>query len=151
MPVPIRPNSHSENNDQSVTDVSFLASHLPRKEARVGRASDRDAAAIMKIWLQAKHIEDNTFVVNEEMGLSARDISRLKSNGLVSGYAGKLSLTDKAKSVIAVMSLSETNKMLNGQRQKSYTEIMASMDKRGKKGYRIPKYAADSSNTLRLG
>ena len=154
MPIPIKPNGQNNQAIQAspiITDVSFLASHLPVKEARVGNTSDKDAGALMKIWLQAKRSDDDTFIIDENIGLSARDISRLKINGLVSGESGKVSLTDKAKSVIAVMSLGETNKMLRGKRQRSYTEIMASIDKRGKKGYRIPKYAADSSNTLRLG
>ena len=60
-----------------------------------------------------------------------------------------LEITKRGKTIITTMALGEPNKFETSKQQKSYTEILASMDKRGKKGYRTPKYAASNSLNLR--
>ena len=44
----------------------------------------------------------------------------------------------------------EGNKFEKGKKEKNYLEIMASMDKRGKDGYRIPKFCSSNSNNLNV-
>ena len=56
--------------------------------------------------------------------------------------------------VITTMSLGEQSQFEKKRQNKSYTEILASMDKRGKKGYRSaskdPKFSTNNSNRLDL-
>ena len=70
--------------------------------------------------------------------------------GFLTGGVDEVKLTRSGKIVITTMALGEVNSFAKAKQQKSYTEILASMDKRGKKGYRIPKYAANTSNNLKL-
>jgi serine protease inhibitor len=78
------------------------------------------------------------------------DIIRLKSRGLITGGVNEVNFTKRGKIVITTMSLSEPNKFQTNATEKSYKEILASMDKKNKKGYRIPKFATNNSNNIRL-
>jgi len=133
-------------------DFSFLATSLPslKKESKFSFANDKDAETIMNIWMKADRKAENKFSVTDKTGVNSRDIYRLKTNGFISGGPSEVSFTDRGKTVIAVMALGETSEFSKKKVQKTYTEILASMDKRGKAGYRIPKYATNVSNSLRL-
>lgn len=142
MPIPIGlVNGKPENPEISsgLLDVSFLANSLENKEAGNGMMAfaDRDAKDIMHIWLHAKKLGKDQFELNDEMGLENKDILRLKSRGLISGGIDKVKFTSRAKTVICTMTLGESNSYLKKRKEKSYSEILASMDKRGKGGYRM--------------
>lgn len=144
MSIPIKPND--ENNKYSAmdfkVDYSFLAKSLPEKSSKkIVTASDSDAKTLMEIWEKAEK-DGAYFKISSKIDVSYRDIMRLKTNGLLTGTNDRVQLTERAKQVIKTMVLGENNAFLKSQKQKSYTEIMASMDKRGKKGYRI----ADKEN-----
>lgn len=74
---------------------------------------------------------------------------RLKAHGFLTGSSDEVKFTTKAKTVITTMALGETNALTKMVKKKSYTEIIASMSLKGKKGYRIPKFAANS-NLIRV-
>jgi hypothetical protein len=140
MPIPILPvNIKNEmvNENNKPLEISFLSNSLS-KESSFGSTmvSDKDADDVMKIWLNAKKIDQDTFEI-KSINIDNNVLLRLKSRGLISGSTETIKLTSKGKSVIKTMSLGESNNFLKKRKEKSYTEILASMDKRGKKGYRI--------------
>jgi hypothetical protein len=104
----------------------------------------------MKIWLNADK-SDNKYRITSNVELSSREIMRLKTHGFVTGNSDQVEFTDRGKKVITVMALGEGNHFQENRKEKSYIEILASMDKRGKQGYRTPKFAANNSNNLRIG
>lgn len=149
MPIPIKPiKDESENGD--FLDYSFLSNQISNQSNKLKTvASSKDAEILMKIWLEAENSNDG-FKLTENLGLDTKDVSRLKSFGLLSGSSSEVKFTERAKKIITVMALGEGNKLEKGRIDKSYIEILASMDKKGKKGYRIPKFASSSSNNLRV-
>jgi hypothetical protein len=130
-------------------DYSFLAQQIPQinNNKKTVTASNNDATILMKIWLEAESRNDN-YVISADLGLSSRDIMRLKTYGLITGGSSEVKITDRGRKVITVMALGEGNKFEKGKKNKDYLEILASMDKRGKEGYRIPKFCSSSSNNL---
>ena len=150
MPIPINPVSSPNqgiSHNLFYSEVSNLQSGGGRQ---IKEANNRDASILMDIWLKASK-EDDVFVVDDNIA-GRKDIARLKAKGFVSSQFGsqKVSITERGRSIIAVMALGETNKMIKNQKNKPYTEIIASMDKRGKSGYRIPRYASNTSNNLNI-
>ena len=153
MPLPIAPIGRGreplqENN--MFMDYSFLAKKVIESDKKKVTASNKDADLLMKIWLEAE-AQGDKFVISSDLGLSSRDIMRLKTYGLLSGDSSSVALTERGRKVITVMALGEGNKFERGKSEKSYLEIMASMDKRGKDGYRIPKFCSNTSNNLNIG
>jgi len=148
MPVPIKP-----IEDKSVTnpfhrgmDYSFLANQLeqtPKK--KVIQASNKDAKLLFDIWTKSKKVGNNYNVES----INSKDVIRLKSRGFITGGTKEVQFTNIGKTIISTMALSEENKFKVKNKEKSYSEILASMDKRNKPGYRMPKYAASQSNLLR--
>jgi hypothetical protein len=149
MPVPIRPiqNSIPGGENNNFLDYSFLAQQVTHNEKKKVTASNSDAEALMKIWLEAD-TKGGKYSISSDFGLSRREITRLKSYGLVAGSDDDLVITDRGRKVITVMALGEGNKFEKGKSEKNYLEILASMDKRGKDGYRIPKFCSNTSNNL---
>jgi hypothetical protein len=141
-------NSPEENN--MFVDYSFLLQQKPQANSKKKvTASNNDADMLMRIWLEAE-TKNEDFVISSTLGLSTRDISRLKSYGLITGGSDSVQITDRGRKVITVMALGEGNKFEKGRSEKSYKEILASMDHRGKSGYRIPKFCANNSNSLNI-
>ena len=142
MPVPIGLGGGypEKPENKGLLDISFLA-NMPTKEASstIATVADKDANDLMNIWLHAKKIGSDTFEIVKEIGLANKDLIRLKARGLISGGTERVKFTSRAKTVISTMTLGENNKFLENRKEKSYSEILASMDKRGKTGYRIPK------------
>jgi len=139
MPVPIQlVNGPTEKiKSDGLLDVSFLAHHMPKEASGLScGVTDSDADSVMKIWLNAKKIDNETFEI-KSMNIDNQTIIRLKSRGLISGGTDNVKFTSRGKGVVKTMSLGESNHFLSKRKEKSYTEILASMDKRGKKGYRI--------------
>jgi len=149
MPIPIRPMQGPPEENNQFIDYSFLAKQVINNEKKKVTASNKDADLLMKIWLEAENKNDQ-FVISSDLGLSSRDIARLKTYGLVTGGSDGVKITERGKKVITVMALGEGNKLEKGKSEKSYLEIMASMDKRGKDGYRIPKFCSNTSNNLNV-
>ena len=153
MPIPIGLVSGQKDGPENnaLMDVSFLFNHMNTKEASgLSRdVVDKDAADLMKIWLHAKKINKDTFAI-KGIDLDNKDLLRLKARGLVSGGTDSVKFTSKAKTVILTMALGENNDFLKNKKEKSYTEILASMDKRGKKGYRIASMFDENSHLLNL-
>lgn len=141
MPIPIglvgKPKDKERYKDNLFVDYSFLFDKKNVKEASdsLFYLTDGDAKDLMKIWLKSKKVDGDFFMLNGDLLLSD-DIIRLKTRGLITGDVNRLSFTPKAKRVIKTMTLGEANKFLQNKKEKSYTEILASMDKKGKRGYR---------------
>lgn len=151
MPVPIKlinNNNFSDekNEDRNVMDVSFLANSINnlQKTSSYYYVSDKDAEVIMDIWLNSSKKDDDTYSLSKTSNITNNDVLRLKSRGLLTGGAKEVKFTEKAKKVICTMTLGESNKFLSTRKNKSYTEILASMNKKDKSGYRIPKFSSYS-------
>ena len=154
MPLPIGKISDQGIESEagySGIDYSFLQSIPAKKTGLQVLASDKDADLLVEIWSEAEKIDDDNYKIKPSSKLSSETIQRLKYKGLISGDNQKLSFTDRAKTIITTMALGENNKFLKEQKSKKYTEILASMSIKGKKGYRTPTYAANSNNILRIG
>lgn len=160
MPIPIKPindkNSSYENN--YVNDYSFLANYSPNSLINQNnnpnnklkvQASNSDAEILMKLWLDSEK-SNNKLSFSGRSNLSQREISKLKTYGFIVGSSNEFELTEKGKRVITVMALGETNNFEKNRKNKNYLEILASMDKKDKKGYRIPKFASNNSNNLKI-
>lgn len=153
MPIPIGlVNGTTERpSSNALLDISFLANEIPTKEASAAgiKLADKDAEDLMKIWLHAKKTSKDTFLI-ESMEMDNKDLLRLKSRGLISGGTGEVRFTPKAKTVITTMTLGENNKFLEKKKEKSYSEILASMDKRNKAGFRIAMVFDENSHLINL-
>jgi hypothetical protein len=154
MPIPIRLNKSLENQDGKCSvDYSFLLQQMAPVEERqkIIIAGNKDASLLFEIWCNASKTDGDTFKIDTSK-VDSQNIIRLKANGFITGGLETLKFTEKGKKIITTMALGETSRFAkDADKQKSYSEILASMDKRGKKGYRIPKYASNTSNFLRLG
>lgn len=150
MPIPIRPINSPDDKNQYV-DYSFLTNQIPKIENNRMQvtASNQDADLLMKIWLKAQS-QDNKFIVSNDLNISSKELTRLKTYGLITGTSNEIEITARGKKVITVMALGEGNKFENGRTEKNYKEILANMDIRGKSGYRIPKFCANTSNNLNV-
>ena len=147
MPVPIRP--LPDRADTSGIDYSFLLQQ-PQQQKKTVTASNKDASMLFKIWANCDKIGVDSVQINPELDISSRDIMRLKTMGFLTGGVDQVKFTKKGKMVITTMALGEQSKFEKDCHEKPYTEILASMSKRGKKGFRTPKYASDNTNRLRL-
>jgi len=154
MPVPINlvSGNPSEKRQQGngLLDISFLANYMPKEASDFSVAlSDQDADSVMDIWLHAKKVDSETFDLSD-INIESRDVIRLKSRGLIVGGANQIKFTQKGKTVVKTMTLGENNSFLKNKKEKSYTEILASMDKRGKRGYRMASVYDEHSHLLSL-
>ena len=152
MPLPIAsigPGNGSPQENSLYVDYSFLAKKVIESDRKKVTASNKDADLLMKIWLEAES-NNGKFLVSSGLGITSSDVMRLKTFGLVTGSSEEVQLTERGKKVITVMALGEGNNFEKGKSDKSYLEILASMDKRGKEGYRIPKFCSNTSNSLNV-
>lgn len=154
MPIPIAlvgRQPEDKNKKEESIDISFLAQNIPAKEASSFSVylSDKDADDVMKIWLHAKKTSKDTFCIKDS-GIENKDLIRLKSRGLITGGVSEIKFTSKGKTVVKTMTLGESNKFLENKKEKSYTEILASLNKRGKKGFRTAHVYSPYSNILCL-
>lgn len=153
MPVPIKPIEDRERRDYKQTiDYSFLATLTPQpaKTSKTVVASNKDASLLYELWSMAeKGNKEGTYKIDSS--INSKDIMRLKTRGFLTGNSEEVKFTKKGRMIVTTMALSEPNNFAKEKKQKKYTEILAYNDKRGKKGYRLPKYATDNSNNLRLG
>ena len=120
MPIPIKP-TICVDEDSNFLNELLMAPSLPSKSVI---ASNKDAALLYSLW-------------DGKGKLGAKDIQRLKNMGFISEQSGNIVYTKKAEKVITTMLLGEENKFQKTQKNKSYMEILASMSKKGKKGYRM--------------
>ncbi|MFA5312534.1 MAG: hypothetical protein WC375_04325 [Methanomassiliicoccales archaeon] len=151
MPVPIKGKYAGQSESPFALDYSILLNQITEKSptSRMVTASNEDASLIMDLWMTGERIDDKT--IKTKISLSGRDIARLKSNGFITTVtADTIKLTNKGAGVITTMVLSEPNRFAKNKKKKNYNEILASMSKKNKNGYRMPRYAASSSNNLRL-
>ena len=152
MAIPIRLNKDKENKNLSI-DYSFLLEQMApvEKKQKTIIASNKDASLLYDIWCKAQKMDGGETFKIDTKSVNSKDIIRLKTNGFITGDVETLKFTAKGKTIITTMALAETNCFAkDADKQKSYTEILASMDKRGKKGYRIPRFASNTSNFLRV-
>jgi len=148
MPVPIRP-LPDNRNDVSGMDYSFLLQNLQPKKKTV-TASNKDASLLFKLWSTGEKVEEDVVKINSEIDISSEDIMRLKTMGFLTGGTDEVKFTKKGKIVITTMVLSEESNFNKNKQEKPYTEILANMSKRGKRGYRNAQFATDNTNRLRL-
>ncbi len=146
MPTPL----NQSNTSNMFIDWSFLAKQIDSTNSkRVVEASNKDADLLMQIWSEAER-DGKYLKIGKNLGIASGDILRLKTFGLITGGTDKISVTEKGKKIIKIMSLGETNTFMSKAKEKSYKEILAGLDKRNQKGYRIPKFASCTSNNLRF-
>jgi len=150
MPVPIRsiPDQQIEKNYS--IDYSFLLNGPSPKKTVT--ASNKDADLLFELWSKGEKVSaPNTVKISELSNFSKRDLTRLKTMGFIStSNDGIVEITKKGKTVITTMALGEVSTYEKNSEPKKYTEILASMDKRNKTGYRTPKFATNNNNNLRL-
>jgi len=152
MPVPIQ--RIHENVDKTsgesnfYIDYSHLFNELPKQSKHIVTASDQDAELLIRLWTTSDKVSDDVYRVQNSK-VSNDDVLRLKSHGFLTGSSDEVKFTGKAKAVITTMALGEGNAFQKNIKKKNYTEIIASMSLKGKKGYRTPKYAANS-NLIRV-
>jgi len=153
MPVPIKPIPDNPRDDRNTKDYSFLMNLQPSsapKKKQV-QASNKDASLLFKIWASSEHSDkEQPIKIADSLGISSREIMRLKTMGFLTGTSSEVKFTNRGKSVITMMALGETNRFEKSRKEKSYTEILASMNKRGKPGYRSAQYSLTNSNCLNL-
>ena len=130
MPIPLRPQNSQES--KYLMDFSFLAQKVSGKQEIA--PEDKDAALLLKVWASGRRDGDKLKVSSQEV--KPQDFAYLKTSGLVSGEMESCVITERGKKLITVMTLGENNTFLRTRKQKSYTEIMASTNKRGKPGFR---------------
>jgi hypothetical protein len=155
MPVPIKSipdNGYSSN--KNTIDYSFLLTDDSVKKEKIVVASDKDADLLFKIWSMGKAQGRDTICLDKDDKITQDDLLRLKSKGFLMGDAEKVKFTKRGKMVITTMALGEPSKFENIKQPKKYTEILAGISKRGKKGYRMasgnPELNINSSNSLNL-
>lgn len=148
MPIPIKSIYDADKNFSSGVDYSFLTNYVENKPVKkIITASDEDASLLFKIWASSEKTDEDSFRVS---ATDNKDVLKLKAKGFLSGGTDEVKFTKKGKQVIILMALEEPNKFENKRVEKRYNEILASMDKRNKPGYRIPKFASSYSNYLKL-
>jgi len=154
MPIPIRPIPDQTRDDKnsSGVDYSFLSNYFTSKpqNKKIVTASNKDASMLFEIWRKGEKSEGNSIKV-ADCKIDNQEILRLKTMGLITGGADTIRITERGKRVITVMALGEVNRFEKSKQDKPYNEILAGLSKKDKPGYRIPKFAASSSNNLRLG
>lgn len=154
MPLPIQKmhdsNDRTNETDKSAgnsnfyLDYSLLLNGIPKTDKKVVTASNEDADLLIRFWSTADKVGEDVYKVNNSKA-SNDDILRLKAHGFLTGGTDEVKFTGKAKAVITTMVLGESNALQKQQKKKNYTEIMASMSIKGKTGYRVPKFAANSN------
>jgi hypothetical protein len=151
MPVPIRLNRDCGENNKLELDYSFLfQQQVQPTSKKTVIASNKDAELLYSLWERSETTGKDTFKINTASGISPKDILTLKARGFITGGVDELKFTQRGRVIVTTIALSEPNNFAKNAERKGYSEILASMDKRGKKGYRLPKYAANTSNFLRL-
>ena len=150
MPIPIKLIKDKENSEiSSGMDYSFLlnqikdVSNTSKNSKKQIYASNKDASLLYNIWCKSER-NDKKLKINENI-VDKRDLMRLKTLGFLNVNNNEVEFTKKGKVIITTMSLAEENSFEKKRQNKSYSEILASMDKRGKKGYRM---AFDQSCTI---
>ena len=154
MPVPIMPVVDKSVQKNIGIDYSFLCEQTPMVSKRKVIASNGDAQLLFDLWAKGyKCLKANTIKMNPSLNVSSRDLMRLKVMGFINKDNDEIEFTSKGKKVITTMSLAEQSTFEKNRQNKKYTEILANMDKRGKKGFRTasdPKFVANNSNRLNL-
>jgi hypothetical protein len=157
MPVPIMRVPDDHKNNGTSMDYSFLATE-PSIQKKTVTASNKDASLLFELWENGEKSDRDAIKIKPSPNVTSSDILRLKTLGFLTGDINTVQFTRKGKMVVTTMSLGETNQFEKKRQNKSYTEILASMNKRGKKGYRIasaeekhnPKFAVNNTNHLDL-
>jgi len=157
MPVPIRPliDQRGEQGQQGslLSNIDFstlLDFDLSPKKSKEVYASNKDAAILFQLWAESEKPQNGIVKVQYSNNITKSDVIRLKTQGFITGGVEEVAFTKKGRKVITTMALGETNKFEGQRQEKPYSEILASMNKRNKPGYRIPKFATNNSNNIRL-
>ena len=148
MPIPIQRVHESSGKGDFYIDYSMLLNNIPAAPKKVVVASNEDADLLIKLWASSDKISEDVYKIKKGQ-ITQADLNKLKTHGFLTGGNDEVKFTGKAKSVITTMVLGENNAFQKQVKKKNYTEIMASMSLKGKKGYRIPKFAANS-NLIRV-
>ena len=149
----VNDSSPDKPDDKYVMDYSFLSNLTPntiQAGNKTVTASDKDATLLMDLWLNGDKKATDVYQINDTVKISSRDVIRLKTRGFLTGGTTDLHITNRGRAVITTMTLGESNNFLKNKKEKSYTEILANVSKKGKSGYRMPTFAS-TSHLLRLG
>lgn len=136
MPIPISPNNKSNNDKDYYLDYSVL---LSKQENKTVEASNKDAENIMRLWANCERVDENQYKLDKTL-ISSSELMKLKINGFINNNDDDvIEFTARGRNIITTMTLAESNNFLKSKQNRSYKEILASLDKRGKKGYRLTK------------
>jgi len=151
MPIPIMsiPDNDREDKPNTTMDYSFLFEHPITAKKKV-IASNRDAELLFDLWSKGIKGDYQDSIKVDLSVISSSDIMRLKTKGFVTGGSDEIKFTSRGKVVISTMALGENSKFDDKKEEKSYTEILAHNSKRGKAGFRTPKFASNTSNNLNI-
>ena len=159
MPIPIKP-SNSSNESNMYVDYSFLgnlgleSSFTPTPSPKnVVTASNKDADALYKLWESGVNTETGEFDLEQtktSANLSDREVTRLKTMGLITANSNKAKITERGRKVLVTMTLNEPNNFQLKAQKKPYNEILAGMDRKKKGGLRCAKFATNNNNCLNL-
>ena len=146
MPVPIRmiEDKAKGAEDGLIMDYSILQQSY--NSFSVGGDKNANAKVLYELWSSAERSEKTPNMLKKSEAFNKGEISMLRAAGLIEDRGDKIRITDKGQEIITVMCLSEASSFEDKRQRKSYTEILASMPKRGKPGYRIPKMACTQNN-----
>ncbi len=150
MPVPIGrvPDNVRESKNIGM-DYSFLF-NAPPVEKKTVTASNKDASLLLEIWSKGERMEKSDSIKIANINVPSRDIMRLKTMGFIMGDTSEVKFTKRGKIVITTMTLGEESAFEKNKVEKPYSEILASLSKKTKPGYRIPKFASNNNNNLNL-
>ena len=158
MPIPIKPSNSSESN--MFVDYSFLGNlglesgFTPTPAPKnVVTASNKDADALYKLWESGINTTTGEFDIEKTAAnaqLSSREMTRLKTMGLITASSDKAQITERGRKVLVTMTLNEPNNFQLKAQKKPYNEILAGMDRKKKGGLRCAKFASDNTNHLNL-
>ena len=113
MPIPIKPIPDPQREDKNQADYSFLMNLAPATASpkkKTVQASNRDASLLFQIWASGEKSNDDTIKISQKLGITSREIMRLKTMGFLTGSSEEVKFTGKGKVVITTMALGETNK-----------------------------------------
>jgi len=153
MPIPIKLMYDRDVPKKTHIDYAFLFNQPPARMKVT--ASDKDAKLLFEIWSKGEKCKKaDTVKIDPSLNVASRDLMRLKTLGFINGNKDEVQFTRKGKMIITTMSLAEGSAFEKIRKEKSYTEILAGMNKKGKKGFRIassdPKFDIHTGNILNL-
>lgn len=130
MPTPIQPSGTNGSNVSFLPTLSpDVITSLEALSSRITGSSvgDLEADMLIDLWTKGKRISSHRYEIPN--GYSDRNISKLKTSGLIVVQGRNVEFTSKASNVIKTMVLSEQNSFFLKSQKKPYSMILAESKK----------------------